>query len=533
MKLMTFFTKKTKSQNNEDQENGFRERPSQVSSPWIIWGICLFFALLFLFIASKSSPLYPINDWTDANTFFTVGKGMMNGKVPYLDLFEQKGPLLYLIYGLGYLISHTTFLGVFIFEVLSFSVFLYFCHRLVALFVGQSYSLIGLPLLTAAVLNMRSFGHGGSAEQFTLPLIAISLYYFVLYFKSLYPQPAPASWLLINGFLAGCVLWIKYSFVGLWIGMILSILLSLLVNKNYKEAIKATANFLAGVILATLPWIVYFAWHSAIREWFQAYFIINLTSYPMDLTLRERVMVPIDSLQRHLSLNPAAVSLLILGMIVFITNKKFLKDVFSRLGLLVGAALLTFGVYGGGRDYVYYFFIFSSLISFGFIVLLHLYAEEYGQIRSTLVIILFLSLSLIGSLGYTLRFQRNVYMLKWDHAAQIQYRYADIINKSDNPTLLNYGFQDSGFFTASGITPNIRFFQKYNIEYGRYPLATDEQNRYIEDQTVDFVVIRLDASDDPEGLAIPNLFENYQLIASDAQLFGETEFRYLLFEKKR
>ena len=48
----------------------------------------------------------------DGNAFFTMGKGMFNGKVPYKDLFEQKGPLLYLIYGIGYLISHDTLLGV-------------------------------------------------------------------------------------------------------------------------------------------------------------------------------------------------------------------------------------------------------------------------------------------------------------------------------------------------------------------------------------------------------------------------------------
>ncbi|MFQ9073882.1 MAG: hypothetical protein ACLR43_15090 [Faecalibacillus faecis] len=47
---------------------------------------------------------------------------MFNGKVPYKDLFEQKGPLLYLIYGIGYLISHDTFLGVYLLEVISYTI---------------------------------------------------------------------------------------------------------------------------------------------------------------------------------------------------------------------------------------------------------------------------------------------------------------------------------------------------------------------------------------------------------------------------
>ena len=75
----------------------------------VILAIFLIVSILTLLICSKNSPLYPYNDWVDGNAFFTMGKGMFNGKVPYKDLFEQKGPLLYLIYGIGYLISHDTF----------------------------------------------------------------------------------------------------------------------------------------------------------------------------------------------------------------------------------------------------------------------------------------------------------------------------------------------------------------------------------------------------------------------------------------
>lgn len=75
---------------------------------------------MYLLICTKSSPLYSLNDWVDSNAFFTMGKGIINGKIPYKDLFEQKGPLLYFIHGISYIISNKTFIGVFILEVLSF-----------------------------------------------------------------------------------------------------------------------------------------------------------------------------------------------------------------------------------------------------------------------------------------------------------------------------------------------------------------------------------------------------------------------------
>jgi hypothetical protein len=75
------------------------------------YGPYLFFLVLsfgVLFVCSASSPLYPINDWTDVNTYFTMGKGVVHGRIPYRDLFDHKGPLLYLLYAVGYLISRDT-----------------------------------------------------------------------------------------------------------------------------------------------------------------------------------------------------------------------------------------------------------------------------------------------------------------------------------------------------------------------------------------------------------------------------------------
>ena len=80
----------------------------------LLWGfLCAAAILLF---TTRSSVFFVCNNWDDANSYFTMGKGMMNGLVIYRDLYDQKGPYLYLLYGIAYLISHKSFLGVFIFE---------------------------------------------------------------------------------------------------------------------------------------------------------------------------------------------------------------------------------------------------------------------------------------------------------------------------------------------------------------------------------------------------------------------------------
>ena len=87
--------------------------------------ICILSAIAIITICSRSSFIYPFNDWYDPNCYFTVGKSMMNGIVPYRDLFEHKGPLLYFIHGIAWFISKNTFLGVYFIEIISMFVFLY------------------------------------------------------------------------------------------------------------------------------------------------------------------------------------------------------------------------------------------------------------------------------------------------------------------------------------------------------------------------------------------------------------------------
>jgi len=67
-----------------------------------------FLVLLFL---SPDSPLFHTCHHIDSAWFFIEGKALMNGLRPYVDFSDCKGPLLWLVYGIGYLISPRNFLG--------------------------------------------------------------------------------------------------------------------------------------------------------------------------------------------------------------------------------------------------------------------------------------------------------------------------------------------------------------------------------------------------------------------------------------
>ena len=62
-----------------------------------------------------------------------------------------------------------------------------------------------------------------------------------------------------------------------------------------------------------------------------------------------------------------------------------------------------------------------------------------------------------------------------------QYKFAEIISKTDNATLLNYGFLDGGFYTATGIVPNCKFFCNLNIKLDE---IMETQNEFIKNGKV-------------------------------------------------
>ena len=91
-------------------------------------GLLLFSAAVLL-VCSGTSPLYRGHDWTDANTYLTMGRSLLQGVVPYRDLFDHKGPLLYGIYALGALLHPQGFYGIFLLQVLSLAATLYALYQ--------------------------------------------------------------------------------------------------------------------------------------------------------------------------------------------------------------------------------------------------------------------------------------------------------------------------------------------------------------------------------------------------------------------
>ena len=216
-------------------------------------------AALVLVWCSKSSPLYAFNDWMDANIFFTMGKSMLRGRVLYRDVFDHKGPVLYLLYGLAACVDDTGFGGVLLLETAAFAAFLWLGLRSAEVICGRALHPAWTALPAAAIAASRAFSHGGSAEELLLPLLAAALFGAVTTLRA--SRPMPLRRVVLHGFLAGCALWLKYTVLGFYLvwAVLLAVFL-LWAALRQPAAAGAVAALAAGLAFTSLMggYLVYY-----------------------------------------------------------------------------------------------------------------------------------------------------------------------------------------------------------------------------------------------------------------------------------
>ena len=239
--------------------------------------LALIIAAAVLFFCSKSSPAYPINDWSDANIYFSAGKGMLAGRVMYRDLYDHKGPLIYALHALCALVCPADFTGVWVLEILFAAAFLLEGYRAVKAMAGRRAALLSSPLTALCVYTSYCFQAGDSAEELALPMILLVQLHWLESLKS--EKPVSFGRLLGDGFLFGCVFWMKFTLCGTQ-GMALLLGCLLAAQRNgAKGFFRSLGGLLLGFLLSALPWLIYFGLNGALADWLKTYLYDNLFLY--------------------------------------------------------------------------------------------------------------------------------------------------------------------------------------------------------------------------------------------------------------
>lgn len=443
------------------------------------------YAFLFLFFCSKMSPLYPTNEWADVNVYFNVGKGMFSGMTLYTDIFDHKGPLIFIIYGVGAIASESSFVGLFILQVVAWILAIWFTFLTAKIFLKMSTAFI--VSLIAPIAFLSYLYNGGSAEEMALLLSIVSTYFFVSYFVQAQSKQHKPRYMFVHGVLTAMVFMIKLNLMLFWFFPLLAIFITLLWKKEYKNFLSNCAAYLGGFILVSLPIILYFVYNGALGEAFHVYIELN-KQYSNTDNYSYLAINGFNKLYKEFRVH--LVWYLVISVGVFYFPYKSFNTWIARTAFIFSGLSLFVIIFFPLTFHFYYplpLFVFAGLglIAIGTML------EKYIDIKSSSKLLYFVAaIMLLVAIN-----QRNFFnlgaetLLRQREPDGPHYQFRSEIMKEKNPTLLNIAFgEGNSLFTTTGITPTEKYFFCPNIYYNMFPDIRDNQTIYIEEKRTQFII---------------------------------------------
>jgi hypothetical protein len=232
----------------------------------------LSFVFVVLFMVSPDSYTHDLLDRTDSAIFFTSGKAWMNGMIPYTDFSDSKGPLLWLIYGIGYLLSPYNYIGIFWMSFLIYSIVYYLVYQISYFFLGNKHLAVICPLIMTLSFFNPWYHYEIRAEDWCQPFIAWSLYEScrMIYKDSLNKTTVLRTFYALGISIAGTLM-IKYS-VSVMMGGLVSYCFYFTMTKSEYRTY-SISMFVAGVSTILLPFLLYFVLQGNLNDFINEYFI--------------------------------------------------------------------------------------------------------------------------------------------------------------------------------------------------------------------------------------------------------------------
>lgn len=229
-------------------------------------------AFIFVYYFSyTTSPLY-IHEGMDSGVFKSMGLAILKGKIPYVDLFDHKGPILYFVNALGqWLIPGRN--GIFLLQIIGESFVFIFLFKIARLFINGLWSFVSV--LFTLFIYCGVYQEGNQCEEwiltFTLPAVYLSfcklqegcksynticgLLYGICFGLAFYIRPTEAV-AIVGGVMTGLTVYFAY-------------------NEKWLLCLKNAGWFMIGFTIITIPIISYFYVNKALSDLFYGLIAFN------------------------------------------------------------------------------------------------------------------------------------------------------------------------------------------------------------------------------------------------------------------
>ncbi len=450
---------------------------------------CLAWSFLLLFFVSPDSYTHDLFFRWDSAVFFSSGKAWMEGLRPYVDFADSKGPVLWFIYGIGYLISNYDYIGVFWLSVLSYAVVFYF-DFLIALFFLKDKKLAWLVVLLLPLVYFNPWYHFEvRAEDWCFPVLKATLYSICLMlYGNERDKRKNAN---VAAFMIGlCIMWtflIKYSITVMVTISFGGILLHYLIREKI-SCVSPSFYFILGCFILGAPFYFYMLYTDIFDSFVKEYLLNTMAT-----------VQSANSAGKYLrewlgTLNDAYYAVLffigMLGSLVIV----------SRMDKYRYALVFTFVVFYGisihHAIHLYYLSINLFLLVFAVIFLVGKMQSFFLQHIRRVSLVGSLSVFLlvvITNFTFTEGFFVPCLFFKDGQRRKDYYEIAYYLAQLPKPTIVYYNLTDRGYGVPAGALPGSVY---WTSQTGATPDMIRVQYEDVVSMKSDFVLAHHTAQND-------------------------------------
>jgi hypothetical protein len=427
------------------------------------------FTQIFIVLTGTTLALLPVSPLNmsfasrDSGVFLYIGWRILNGEIPYVDIWDHKPPLIFFLNALGIFLTPNSLWGVWLVEWVFLAIAIWCSYKLTR-------SLFGFfPTLAVTLVWLVSFtitlAGGNLTTEYTLSFQFISLFLFLRQLRH------PSWWnLFALGLTTALAFLTRQNSIALMLAIAISLNFNYLLNRKWKEILTSNFQMMIGAMIPITIVLIYFAQvRDGLATFWDAAFIYNFI-YSGERTLADRFF----AIQRGFQWlgQTGLFQLAVLGwfLCVFwlIKNAKSINPMYQfMLGSTLAMPLEILFASIGGRPRIPYFLalipIFSVFASFLLWKVEILARKKITPIAITIPIILTLSILSIYLAPHYIESAKS-YHLVLDTNRAISYVQA---NTSPDEQVLMWGAETSVNFFAKRRSPS-RFVYQYPLHKSEY-----------------------------------------------------------------
>ena len=337
-------------------------------------------ASILLFILLRLPTLFePFG--RDQGIFATIASGLLDGKIPYLDLWDHKPPGIYFLYAAAFKLMGKNARSISIFDGIWTIVTLVLLFRVARVFFEQRSARLAVFLFAILSSGIFFLGWWGRGQPEVFMLLPLLLMIYCLRQSGL--KENSVSSLLFAGISAGIAFSFKYSiFLLLFLISLYVLLRSGIGRREIEKGILRILPFFLAIIITILPFLIFFSVNNALGEFFDATVTFNLTTHinhPLDIGFLKRTA-------SSLAFVGVAVPLLWSTMLVFaLYGIARLTRENNRTLLMTWGAGILLSILLGWWLFPYHFMLLipplSLLASYGFYQLIDYLSHKENTVR--------------------------------------------------------------------------------------------------------------------------------------------------------